>query len=88
MPRPLHFGYPRARFAGPPRPRRALASGQCPRTRFRHPARIFRSLRSRPEMSRDQKLAFTELGLDAVPTCENLVGKQDSSEAAPCVTPC
>ena len=34
MPRPLHFvGYPRARFAGPPRPRRVLASGQYPRTR-------------------------------------------------------
>jgi hypothetical protein len=25
MPMPLHFGYPRARFAGPPRPRRVLA---------------------------------------------------------------
>jgi hypothetical protein len=25
MPRPLHFGYPRARFAGPARPRRVLA---------------------------------------------------------------
>jgi len=25
MPRPLHFGYPRARFAGSARPRRVLA---------------------------------------------------------------